>query len=472
MVVSYRREMERLWFTDPHSTRDHALWLTDSRCLLDVRATEHESQPALCLEGVFRHSASAGYAIGDDHVRFIVGGKREEYEAIAHMLRHRFDLPRAVIEARHHELLADPHAYHHKLIRTYADWDKNFERGQFGIAWLEAPFNWTGIFRAEVTGLWESAPGRGYGHLGAASANLVAFDFALLDVKRSDGWTVYTRKLKLETAQRVIVLETDSDRLTHYRLRHRGRPLPMYLERLRREPPSPRAPKGGWTSLGPATRVEWLPLHDILAAHGTFRHEGSIRLEPEGFADVPWITGYRDIDDVGHILRFTFDHDTTRVEIRWYEIPKGVPGPRPYTHAEVVSRALFRISRFEALGKPEHCQVDLELAHSSWAALSTDDRKKFPWEASTRKLLRDHEFDGALALFGPEKPRLMNSNGAIEAYALLYSHRVESPHLEASPNGAVRVSGIAPTEEAKRAIVDALIRDGYAIEDLLSVGAS
>lgn len=243
----------------------------------------------------------------------------------------------------------------------------------------------------------------------------------------------------------------------------------MYLERFRREPPSARAPQGGWTLAEQRKQVAWLPLHEILASHGTFRHEGSIRLEPDGFVDVPWITGYRDGQDVGHILRFEFDRDTTRVEIRWYEIPKDVPGPRPYTHAEIVSRALFRVSRFVALGSPEHTQIDLELARKHWAALSSDDRKNFSWDPSAQKLLRDYEFDGALDLFGPEKPRMMSSDGAIEAYALLHSHQVESPYLEAVPGGVVRVSGLAPTEEAKRAVVDALTRDGYAIEDLLSV---
>ncbi len=261
-------------------------------------------------------------------------------------------------------------------------------------------------------------------------------------------------KLLLETAWRRIVLETDPDRMTHYRLRHRGRPLVMYLERFRRQAPSARR---RWKLLEQRTRVEWLPLLDVFTSPGNFRHEGSICLEPEGFEDVPWRIGYRDEAGTSHLLRFEFNRDTTHVLIRWYEVPDGISGPSPFTRAEVVAAGLHRTP------------MDLPMARKAWAALTPDERKKFRWQRVTKNLLREHEFEGALELFGPVKPREMSSNGAIRAFELLYTQGVKSPRLEPLPTGVVRVGGVAPNAAAKQAVIDALSRDGYWLEDELTV---
>jgi len=74
-----------------------------------------------------------------------------------------------------------------------------------------------------------------------------------------------------------------------------------------------------------------------------------------------------------------------------------------------------------------------------------------------------------LELFGPAKPRVMSSNGAIQAYELLYRHGIESPRLEPLPTGFVRVAGVAPSAAAKQSVIDVLTQDGYSIDDRLTV---
>ena len=250
LVVSEREQSNRVWFERAKPTSESAALLhVDTRALLNVHALQSPNGSMLAIEGLSRHSATGGTEKGDDQWRRLHVANAEENDVIARRLREHFGLPRSVVEVGRVDLEATPGRFHGKLVRTWADWDRGFERSSFAGAWIDPPFPWTGKFRAEVTGLWLSQPSARYGHMGASPSTLVVFDFALLDKKGDEGWTIPSSNLIVRTATRDLVFEAHPSDDTLCRVRMHGRAIPMRYSRTRRH-----RSRGGKRSRGARSR--------------------------------------------------------------------------------------------------------------------------------------------------------------------------------------------------------------------------
>ena len=468
LVVSERAQMNRLWFSRTDAAPETPpLLYVDRRAIVDVHALHRTNGSMLVLEGVFRHSATEGSVEGDDRWRRLNVATSAENDSIAQLLRTHLGLPRSVVEVNRRDLETNARAFHGKLVRTWADWDRAFERSSFAGAWIEPPFNWSGTFRAEVTGLWLSDPNESYGHMGASSSSLVVFDFALLDRKSAAGWTMPSDKLIVRTKPRQVVFEAHPSDEALCRVRVHGRAIPMRYERFRRTAPfaRPGEPpvKNALTVVVPDGPAPWVPLRSALRSDGIFRTANRLRLEQDGFDDAPWMFGFRDATGGAHVLRMVFAPRTTSVALRWMEIPE-----TPYTAPEEIVHSLRRAHRLVELDAKDHAAVDVERARRFWAKLTDDDRRQFDWPAVAREQLVLHGFAGAVELFGlPEPPRtkVMSSSDQSAAFATLYKLEIERPTMTQAADGRVVLGGCAPTLEAKQAAAEALRAAGFPVDD-------
>lgn len=198
-------------------------------------------------------------------------------------------LPRTPTRVTEHDLRADPARFHNAHVEVVGQWSFGFERSSFAGAWLEAPIAFASgaphvTKRVRACGFWHAGK-EGYGHMGASSAELLAYEVVDILPPPEVPKKVWLRD--------VLITFEQNGEFDEWRILANGATLPMIVDEE------------------PAT---WLPLGPCLRSREPFQSAGS-------WAWCTWSTSSADIQGtvvyLSDEIKLAFNADKSAIIVKF-----------------------------------------------------------------------------------------------------------------------------------------------------------